>query len=99
MLNYLYTIVKEDGNRKRKIIHLDEVCEDIEHRIYKEILEKKSGTKNVSEDEIIRKYKIYDIEVTESCFGCVNGCCGQKDHMECPSGCLHDMKTCATCMC
>jgi len=38
------------------------------------------------------------VESPEKCEGCVMNCGGQKDHMSCPDGCLHDPGECDTCM-
>ena len=37
------------------------------------------------------------IEKLSDCYGCAYECGGQKDHMECPSGCLHDKTSCFEC--
>jgi len=48
-------------------------------------------------DEIVDKYYITNIELITSCYGCLNERLGQKDHMECDIGCLHDPNTCFNC--
>jgi len=48
-------------------------------------------------NEIREKYEITNIELAPSCCGCLNDCCGQNDHMECPTGCLHDKESCSVC--
>jgi len=47
--------------------------------------------------EIVNKYKISDIEVAPLCNGCLNNSMGQRDHMDCNTGCLHDPKMCYLC--
>lgn len=58
--------------------------------------------------EISRKYMISNVVIDVKndmitdvknkgeikCFGCVYDCPGQRDHMQCPTGCLHDPITC-----
>ncbi len=34
---------------------------------------------------------------SKKCYGCRYECSAQRDHMECPNGCLHDEKTCDDC--
>ena len=48
--------------------------------------------------EISQKYIITDIELTPDCYGCLYDSPGQRDHMECPTGCLHDVTKCYTCI-
>jgi hypothetical protein len=47
------------------------------------------GKQMVSLYEISEKYSISDIELAPNCYGCLYDLPGQKDHMECPTGCLH----------
>jgi hypothetical protein len=47
--------------------------------------------------EIQANYAFSDIEIAPNCYGCLHDCPGQRDHMECPSGCLHSPDTCFTC--
>lgn len=47
--------------------------------------------------EIQQQYKICDIEVAPDCPGCLFDCPGQKDHMQCNIGCLHNPMTCDCC--
>jgi len=37
------------------------------------------------------------LETFETCQGCIHQWPGQIDHMECPSGCLHDRSSCDIC--
>lgn len=37
------------------------------------------------------------IEKLSDCYGCAYECGGQKDHDECPDGCLHDQTSCSFC--
>lgn len=39
------------------------------------------------------KYTIV-IKRLSDCYGCANELGGQRDHMDCPSGCLHDKESC-----
>lgn len=34
----------------------------------------------------------------KECRGCINLACGQDEHMECPTGCLHDPNDCDICI-
>ena len=44
-------------------------------------------------------YAITGVEIVEElCEGCREGYPGQKGHMECPGGCLHDSESCDVCM-
>lgn len=50
--------------------------------------------------EITHKYNITNVEAapdSTKCYGCLYDCMGQKDHMECNTGCLHDPQFCYTC--
>ena len=47
--------------------------------------------------EISNKYIISDIEQVPNCHGCIYDLGGQKDHMGCPTGCLHDSTSCIFC--
>lgn len=47
--------------------------------------------------EISGLYTISNIELAPDCYGCINDCGGQRDHMECPTGCLHDSTHCFSC--
>lgn len=47
--------------------------------------------------EILHKYTINDIELAPDCYGCLHDSPGQRDHMECPTGCLHSKYTCSYC--
>lgn len=47
--------------------------------------------------EISKVYTIYDIELAPKCIGCRYNWMGQRDHMQCPDGCLHDHKYCGEC--
>ena len=38
------------------------------------------------------------IEKLSDCYGCAHENCGQKNHMECPTGCLHDKTSCWHCL-
>ncbi len=33
----------------------------------------------------------------QKCYGCIHDRPGQKDHMECPTGCLHAKEECSMC--
>ena len=47
--------------------------------------------------EISQMYKVSDIEIAPNCIGCLYDCNGQRDHMECPTGCLHERNLCLIC--
>ena len=47
--------------------------------------------------EISKIYEITDIKRLSDCYGCANDRGGQNDHMECPTGCLHDPSMCEGC--
>ena len=47
--------------------------------------------------DITDKYRITDIISISQCRGCVWERMGQKDHMECNTGCLHDSRLCDIC--
>jgi len=47
--------------------------------------------------EICKCYTISNIEIAPNCLGCIYECPGQRDHMQCPTGCLHDPSTCYEC--
>lgn len=47
--------------------------------------------------EVSKKYAITNIEPAPDCYGCLYDCPGQRDHMECPGGCLHDTTLCDIC--
>jgi len=48
--------------------------------------------------EITKLYKISNIIPAPNCQGCLENCLGQKDHTDCPTGCLHDQDTCPLCL-
>lgn len=50
-----------------------------------------------SPHEIIQLYEISNIEPAPTCQGCLYDCMGQRDHMECNTGCLHDPIMCGNC--
>lgn len=52
------------------------------------------GEATISMDEVKAHYSILHVEKSHPCYGCINDCCGQRDHMECPTGCLHDAEMC-----
>lgn len=41
---------------------------------------------------------ILDETEYSDCYGCLNEYSGQKDHMECPNGCLHNPENCFICL-
>lgn len=47
--------------------------------------------------EIRNNYEISNIEIAPDCYGCIHDRPGQRDHMECPTGCLHTPELCFTC--
>ena len=47
--------------------------------------------------EVVNMYEISNIEQAPQCYGCLYDRMGQKDHMECDTGCLHDKETCFLC--
>jgi len=47
--------------------------------------------------EISQMYEVSDIQLAPTCIGCIYDCPGQLDHMECPSGCLHETELCFLC--
>lgn len=40
--------------------------------------------------EVSELYEVCDVEPAPNCYGCLYDCPGQRDHMECPTGCLYD---------
>lgn len=53
---------------------------------------------SVEVQDFLEKIKDYSIEITEmECEGCRNESLGQSDHIDCPSGCLHDYNECGMC--
>lgn len=49
-------------------------------------------------EEILSRYHMIDIERLSDCDGCRNKALGQKAHMECDTGCLHDKDICFRCI-
>jgi len=56
------------------------------------------------EEKEVPSYLVYNIYalvgikiLEETCEGCKWNCPAQRDHMECPGGCLHDKKDCKFC--
>lgn len=47
--------------------------------------------------EIHEMYAISNIIPAPDCFGCLYDLSGQQEHMECPTGCLHNESTCYEC--
>lgn len=47
--------------------------------------------------EINTRYEVSNIKEAPDCIGCLYDCEGQRDHMECPTGCLHTRTTCFVC--
>ena len=47
---------------------------------------------------VTKRYAIVGIEETSGCQGCVYDAPGQRDHMECPDGCLHMKDMCDFCV-
>src|SRR5437868_5013534 len=70
--------------------------------IFSELLDcirrQRNGEKLISLDEI---RQLFDIELISTddlkCFGCLNNCSGQDEHMECNTGCLHNSTFCDIC--
>jgi hypothetical protein len=100
MSYYKYYISKKDSNNKKLSSPLIVFIEDnsiisIQEKIYKN-LEKK---KNKSFDEVVSKYQILNIEpiTNPNCDGCLYSASGQRDHMDCPNGCLHEKDMCLIC--
>ena len=60
---------------------------------------------NYKKSKKLERYHIRDIKfkfnIAEQydikCNGCLNNLLGQDEHMECPSGCLHDKLLCGDC--
>jgi len=52
----------------------------------------------VPEYTVANRYAIIGIEETSGCQGCVYDAPGQRDHMECPGGCLHTRDLCDFCL-
>lgn len=48
--------------------------------------------------EISQIYEISDVTLAPDCVGCIYDSPGQRDHMECPTGCLHEIQLCTSCM-
>ncbi len=40
---------------------------------------------------------VISMMIVGQCDGCINGSCGQRSHMECPRGCLHEPSECKVC--
>jgi hypothetical protein len=89
MSSYYYSRTK--GSITKRCIVTIEPCINVESAIY-EFLTK---SKNISLEAIKIKYQISEIE--PACEGCLYGWCGQREHMDCPYGCLHDRNTCTFC--
>ena len=51
----------------------------------------------VTISELATEYDIIGLYMTNACYGCQNDCPGQRDHMECDTGCLHDPQFCEKC--
>lgn len=47
--------------------------------------------------ELSERYEVKDIKLAPSCYGCIFERPGQRDHMECNTGCLHDSLLCEVC--
>lgn len=63
-----------------------------------EYLQKETSEEQKPLYRVYDTYALTELRVTtESCEGCALGCGGQKDHMECPGGCLHDPSNCINC--
>jgi len=37
-------------------------------------------------------------DTEQTCYGCKGGRLGQRDHMACPDGCLHEKTECKICL-
>ena len=61
-----------------------------------EILTLKAGT-TIPVKTARKTYNIVGITILEHCEGCVLNMGGQRSHMECPDGCLHDKEGCDFC--
>jgi hypothetical protein len=84
MSSYYYSRTK-GGVTKRCLITI-ELNIDVEGAIYEALAKCK---------QVPLDYKITDIE--PACEGCLNEYLGQRDHMLCPYGCLHDRNSCILC--
>lgn len=92
MSTFQYTM--QHGETDKKISHF---CTfDSNNNIIKECWEDFSRRCSKDIHELALEYELIDLQQIR-CFGCINGCCGQKDHMECDTGCLHDPKNCDIC--
>ena len=66
-------------------------------------IDKKSSFEEVTNiifplDNIKSRFIIYDIREIYGCMGCCYESLGQKEHMDCPAGCLHTSQTCSLCI-
>jgi hypothetical protein len=108
----LLTIIKYELERKRKE-RLDKLFKDfvgdsangeevekylpLEYKEYAYHIDRLKN-KMCSIYEIVNKYTIKDVErAPNECYGCLNNSPGQRDHMECSTGCLHSKYTCFYC--
>jgi hypothetical protein len=83
MSSYFYSRTK-DSTSKRCLITLEPTT-DVELAIYDYLRKNKQSQYTIS-------------EIEPACEGCLNEYLGQRDHMMCPYGCLHDPITCTLCM-
>jgi hypothetical protein len=51
----------------------------------------------VSMADVMNMYNITDLKLESYCHGCVWDRPGQCDHMDCPTGCLHNASQCPLC--
>jgi hypothetical protein len=82
---YFYSRTK-DSLTKRCLVSIEPTT-DVELAIYDYLRKNKQDPS---------QYLISEIE--PACEGCLNEYLGQKDHMSCPYGCLHDANNCTLCM-
>ena len=98
MSYYKYYISKKTLNCRKLSGPFSIFIEDntsIQEKIYKH-LEK---IKNQSFDKVVSKYEILNIESIKNpnCEGCLYNTSRQRDHMNCPDGCLHEKDICLYC--
>jgi len=102
MEQYIKCIITNNFTRrsKPKCFKIPSTGDFTEH-IYGELLLRKNdkyeNVKSHTLEMIKAKYSLSLIEIAPACYGCRYDRPGQRDHMECSTGCLHNPDICENC--
>jgi len=99
-IKYTFEINRESG-KNREVTLLVPQNENLVQFGY-EYLQREMG--RMQKPQNVPMYKVYDAFalkgmqiIPQSCEGCKWDCPAQRDHMDCPGGCLHDSENCEVC--